>query len=98
MVNGGGSLTLLFDRSSSFLTSSVSIFVPLNDFVIVPTVTMRTHGQPDQLRADIATTLVTCDVSAFPRPQIVVLPTEVRAFTADNCEDRGSIIPETQVS
>lgn len=97
IVNGGGSETLQFERAL-LLTIETTIFVPLNDFVIVPTVSMRTASQPDQLISEVTMkgTPGNCDVSLFPRPQAIILPTDVDAFTEDNCDDRGSIIPETQ--
>nr|XP_039266115.1 teneurin-3-like isoform X3 [Styela clava] len=97
IVNGGGSVTLNFERSL-LLTTSSTIFVPLGDFVIVPTVTMRTASQPEQLKSDVTIDGAqgNCDVSVFPRPRAIILPMDVQAFTADNCDDRGSVIPETQ--
>lgn len=98
LVIGGGSETVKFERSL-LLTTEVTIFVPLNDYVIAPTVVMRTASQPEQSNRD--ETMVDddgCDVSAFPRPLAAILPPVVDVFTAGDCRDRGNVVPEIQVS
>ncbi|XP_078481639.1 teneurin-3 isoform X2 [Ciona intestinalis] len=91
LVNGGGSLTLNFQRTS-FVPSSATVFVPWNDFVVMPTVTMRTPSQPSS--SDI--TSGNCDVSKLPEPDAAVLVSSVRAYSAAECSERGSVIPEIQ--
>uniref|UniRef100_H2YAD4 EGF-like domain-containing protein n=1 Tax=Ciona savignyi TaxID=51511 RepID=H2YAD4_CIOSA len=93
LVNGGGALTLNFQRTS-FVPSSATVFVPWNDFVVMPTVTMRTPSQPSSSGLSSGS----CDISKLPEPKAAVLVSSVRAYSAAECSERGSVIPEIQAT
>ena len=92
MVNGGGSLTLRFQRSS-FVPISIVVFTPWNKFVVIPKTAMRTLREP--IEADRPNG--SCDVSVLAQPSAAILITSVRAYTTAECAEKGSIIPEIRV-
>ncbi|XP_076799431.1 teneurin-3-like isoform X4 [Clavelina lepadiformis] len=92
LVNGGGSLTLALQRSS-FVSTSVTVFTSWNDFLIIPTIRMRTLREPVQLESKGSDH---CDVSKLLQPKAAVLISSVRAYTAAECSEKGSVIPEIQ--
>ena len=95
MVNGGGSVVLTFQRPS-FLAASTDVFVPWNEFVVAPSVTMKTPREPSEVPQGLDGGN-SCDVSLLFPPSASVLVTTVRAYTAAECEEKGSIVPEMQV-
>lgn len=92
MVNGGGSLTLSIHRTS-FVPTTLTVFTPWNDYVIAPVVTMRTPSQPNELEYES----VECDTSRLAQPSAAVLVSSVRSYSAAQCAERGTVIPEAQV-
>nr|CAB3264552.1 teneurin-3 [Phallusia mammillata] len=91
LVNGGGSLTLSVHRTS-FVPTTLTVFAPWNDYVIAPDVKMRTPSQPNQLVYDSTD----CDASLLAQPSAVVLVSSVRSYSAAQCAERGTVIPEAQ--
>jgi len=95
MVNGGGSIVLTFQRPS-FLSASAYIFVPWNEFVVAPSVTMKTPREPAEAPQGLEEGS-NCDVSLLSPPNAKILITTVRAYTAAECAEKGSVVPEIQV-
>jgi len=92
LANGGGAVTVTFSRNS-FVDTSVTVFLPWNNYVIAPTTVMRTQSEPNEPSEVHGT----CDTSRLPPPASSLLVSSVRAFTSTTCSDRGAVIPEIQV-
>lgn len=92
VINGGGAYRIQVDHAS-FIASDIYLTVPCNEFVIAPTVILRTSSQPKLVASDSA-----CELSKYQFPDVAILPSTVKTFAQGDCNERGSIIPEAQVS
>uniref|UniRef100_A0A671NMG3 Teneurin-2 n=1 Tax=Sinocyclocheilus anshuiensis TaxID=1608454 RepID=A0A671NMG3_9TELE len=85
VANGGGSLTLRFERSP-FLSQERTVWLPWNRFYTMDTVVLQTKEK----------TTARCDLSGFVRPDPVVLPSPLSSFFSSNPSEKH-ILPESQV-
>ncbi len=83
--NGGGSLTLRFERAP-FLSQERTVWLPWNRFYAMDTVVLQTEEK----------TTARCDLSGFVRPDPMVLPSPLSSFFSSNPSERH-ILPESQV-
>ncbi len=85
VANGGGSLTLRFERAP-FLSQERTVWLPWNRFYTMDTVVLQTEEK----------TTARCDLSGFVRPDPMVLPSPLSSFFSSNPSERH-ILPESQV-
>lgn len=85
VANGGGSLTLRFERAP-FLSQERTVWLPWNRFYAMDTLVLQTEEK----------TTARCDLSGFVRPDPVVLPSPLSSFFSSNPSERH-ILPESQV-
>ena len=86
MANGGGALTLRFDRAP-FLSLERTVWLPWNRFFAMDTLVLKTEEN----------TFPSCDLSGFVRPDPVVVASPLSSFFSSSPGERH-IIPETQVT
>uniref|UniRef100_A0A3B3R151 Teneurin-2 n=1 Tax=Paramormyrops kingsleyae TaxID=1676925 RepID=A0A3B3R151_9TELE len=85
VANGGGSLTLHFERAP-FLSQDRTVWLPWNSFYAMDTLVLKTEEN----------TIPGCDLSGFARPDPVVVASPLSSFYSSHPGEKP-IIPETQV-
>ncbi|XP_076131231.1 teneurin-2 isoform X3 [Alosa pseudoharengus] len=85
VANGGGALTLRFDRAP-FLSQERTVWLPWNRFFAMDTLVLKTEEN----------TFPSCDLSGFVRPDPLVVASPLSAFFSSSPGEKH-IIPETQV-
>uniref|UniRef100_A0A8C7MNC8 Teneurin-2 n=1 Tax=Oncorhynchus kisutch TaxID=8019 RepID=A0A8C7MNC8_ONCKI len=85
LANGGGSLTLRFERAP-FITQDRTVWLPWGRFYAMDTLAMKTEEN----------TIPGCDLSGFLRPDPVVIASPLSSLFSSRPRDKP-IIPETQV-